>query len=89
MNPSVSAAGLSEIESMSVIVLLFTVVYVYYQYPRLLPGGQEVPLTGTLSESTPSQDTCGLDCIVCPHCGVENAAVYTYCSNCVRRLWTG
>lgn len=88
MNPSLSALGLSEIESVGVLVLLFTVGYVYYQYPRLLPGGQGVPLTGSVNESTPSQETCGPDCIVCPHCGDQNASVYTYCSNCARRVWT-
>lgn len=90
MTPSSSAVGLSEIESMSLFVLLFTVVYVYYQYPRLrlLPGGQGIPLTGSIDESTPSQDTCGLDRIVCPHCGIENASISSYCSNCVGRLWT-
>lgn len=65
MNSSLSVVGLFEIESMSVLVLLFTVVYVSYQYPRLLPGGQGVPLTGSITESTLSQETCGLDCIVC------------------------
>lgn len=86
MSLSLSAVGLFGIELMSVLVLLFIVVYVAYQYPRLLPGGQGVSLTGSINESTLSQEICGPDCIVCPHCGGQNASIYIYCSNCVRRL---
>lgn len=88
MTASVTTLGLSEPESMSLLVLLCIVVYVSYRYPHLLPGGRGVPPTGVTRESTPSGESRGSDRSACPHCGVENDSVSTYCRNCVRNVWT-
>lgn len=87
MSPLVALAELSAIESSSVFVMLCAVLFVYYHYPQVLAGGRGVPLTGPLNEFTLLQHASGLDSVVCPHCGVENSSAYTYCSNCVAKLW--
>ena len=81
-----SIAGLTAVESMSMVVIVATLSFVSYHYRHIPIGGRGVPLTGSLSGSSSQQRPCGPDCAVCPHCDAENASSYTYCHNCARRV---
>ena len=76
-------SGLSTIETLGAVVMLSLVVLIYRSSTPVPAGGY---IGGLLERPTPLKRTCGADCIVCSYCGVENDAIYTYCSDCGERL---
>ena len=78
--------GLSTLESVVLLAVVAAAMYLYYQGPHVTPAGLGTPLAGRLDGSSPPQCDCGPDCVVCPHCGTENAAAYAYCRRCLGRL---
>lgn len=78
--------GLSTLEMVALFALVAAAVYLFYHGPHVTPAGLGTPLAGRLDGSIPPQRDCGPDCVVCPHCGSENAAAYAYCRRCLGRL---
>lgn len=81
-----SSTGLSPLESIGLLVVVAAALYLYYHGPLVPTAGIGTPLTGRPDDPRASPCVCGPDCVVCPHCGVENAATYAYCRHCVGRL---
>lgn len=84
--PSVVVTGVSTLESVVLLAIVAAAMYLYYHGPLVSPAGLGTPLAGPLGGSNTPRSGCGPDCVVCPHCGTENAAAFAYCRRCLGGL---
>lgn len=86
VNHASDLATVSSLEATGLLVVLVAAALLYYRFSAVPVAVMGATVSGRLDDPPSTRRACGPDCVVCPHCGVENATSYRYCRRCAGLL---